>query len=165
MRQFAALSTPTVFVLALFAGTTSAAEVAATPPIEWGGKTFSTPTEFAEWLDARGLSYGTWARNHPRAAARLEGRDRPEPELAAPTPVASATPASGSSEATERSRSLGRSVLLACLAAAAVISTTLATLPALRLGRLVPNALEVRQAELAGAGVATALALAIAFAV
>jgi hypothetical protein len=165
MRRSLALPILTALTCALAWAATAAAAEGIDPSVQWGGRQFTTPTDLARWLEDRSLSYATWAGNHPRAVARLEGRERPEPEPAAPTPVAAAAPASGSPEANEGSRSLGRSVLLAWLAAAAVILTTLAALPALRLGRLLPNALEVRQAELAGAGVATALALAIAFAV
>jgi hypothetical protein len=40
----------------------------------WGNRVASSPAELAGWLAARGSSYGEWARRHPAAAARLEGR-------------------------------------------------------------------------------------------
>jgi len=46
---------------------------AAPPPngVVWGGQTFTNRTALSRYLAARGVSYATWAANHPSAAARL----------------------------------------------------------------------------------------------
>lgn len=41
--------------------------------VSWGGEQFTTRRGIAQWLSAHGASYGTWARRHPGAAARLTG--------------------------------------------------------------------------------------------
>jgi hypothetical protein len=42
--------------------------------VPWGKKVFLTEHRFARWLNARGVSYRQWARQHPKAAATLEAR-------------------------------------------------------------------------------------------
>ncbi|MBD0337750.1 MAG: hypothetical protein ICV67_00490 [Thermoleophilia bacterium] len=46
---------------------------AATPALVWGGRTFTSRTEFEGWLAERGIPYARWARTHPGAAAKLDG--------------------------------------------------------------------------------------------
>ena len=43
------------------------------PALIWGGEAFTSKADFAKWLQDRGGSYATWARNHPAVAAQLEG--------------------------------------------------------------------------------------------
>ena len=77
-KTLATLAIPIVLVVALGFGAT--AIVGRDPPptqwVNWGGESFSNPAGVRRWLRAHGLDYRGWARNHPGAAARLEGRGR-----------------------------------------------------------------------------------------
>jgi hypothetical protein len=42
--------------------------------VEWGGRTFSSADEFAQWLALRNRSYEVWAVRHPDAARRIRPR-------------------------------------------------------------------------------------------
>lgn len=37
----------------------------------WGGQTFTTKSALTKWLNARGVTWATWAGNHPDAAKKL----------------------------------------------------------------------------------------------
>src|SRR5262245_3179108 len=56
-------------------GVTSTQPVQAAPPttagVQWGGQTFTSKAALSKYLASRGVSWGTWATNHPDAAARL----------------------------------------------------------------------------------------------
>ncbi len=135
--------------------------------MEWGGRSFSTPSEFAQWLEDRHLSYGMWSKNHPTAAAQLEGRE--EFDLEGPGPARAAIPVDPATASTvtppsDSSRSGSRSLLMASLAALAASLLVLALLPALYVRRAgLPGGLAEHQLELAGAGMALAIALAAAY--
>ena len=76
LKTLATLAIPLVLVVALGFG--ASALVGSGPPatqwVNWGGESFSSPPQLRRWLRAHGSSYRVWARHHPGAAARLEGR-------------------------------------------------------------------------------------------
>lgn len=141
--------------------------------VVWGGDAFSTPDEIASWLRARGFTYETWAERHPSAAARLEGREPPQP---APEAVAAeAAPASGDETAPRRETAPAptpaapppgtssggqEAMLLVAILGFAAALVTLASFPVILLQRLrVPTLLREHRPELAAVGVSLAIGL------
>jgi hypothetical protein len=170
MKRLVLVSGATLLAGALFAtGSLADPPMTSASEVRWGGRAFFGPAELSEWLSGHGLSYDAWAKNHPRAAARLEGREQREtaPTTApaaspAASRVASPAPAQATAAPRDASRTSGAFLLrsLATLAAALLV---LALLPALHLRQVrLPSVLERHQLELAGGGVAIALALAAA---
>jgi hypothetical protein len=170
MRLVATLSLPALLVSVLILASTTSAEfeTASAQTIVWDGRTFSKPEALAAWLRARGLGYQAWAQTHPKAAARLEGREQPPsatPPTASPAAARVAIPirARAAPAPADSSRGVGATLLVPALAALAGALLVLALLPALHLRRTrLPGALEEHQPELAGAGIAIAIALAAA---
>jgi hypothetical protein len=157
----------TLAAVSLFAAASLADPASpSTQGVMWGGRGFLTPAELSDWLIVRGLSYDAWARNHPGAAARLEGREHPE-TAPAKAPVASGVVAPAPAQTTASlgdASSGGGRLLSGSLATLAATLLVLAFLPALRLRRVrLPNVLEQHQLELAGGGVAIAIALGAAY--
>jgi hypothetical protein len=162
VRKLVGLSAITLAAVVL-AGSVARAEPHA-PAVQWGGRQFSSPTSLTAWLEARGLSYDRWAANHPGAAARLEARgggevlggsrrsDHAREEPITLTPVKLAP----------ESASTAAAILLGALAAVSTALLALAVLPSLARWRL-PEVLARSQPELAGAGIAVALAAGIAY--
>jgi hypothetical protein len=76
LRLAVTLAVPVLVAFALAAGATRiiGSEPQQSTWTPWGNRVASSPAELASWLAARGSSYGDWARKHPAAAARLEGR-------------------------------------------------------------------------------------------
>jgi hypothetical protein len=97
LRQLVPLAVPFVIGFAVSSVGISALETrdagAASASVTWGGVVHGSPGDLGGWLAARGGSYETWAKNHPAAAARLEGRAQPpssaerEPLLRRPSPT------------------------------------------------------------------------------
>jgi hypothetical protein len=44
-----------------------------TPVFVWGGESFTSRSEFEQWLSERGIAYTGWEKAHPAAAAKLDG--------------------------------------------------------------------------------------------
>jgi hypothetical protein len=61
-----------VVVLALLGGALAGPALGAGHGIVWGGRTFSNPFAFRDWLSARGQTYARWAARHPAGLAVLE---------------------------------------------------------------------------------------------
>ena len=135
--------------------------------LSWGGKAFHDPHGLAEWLRERGLSYETWARNHPFAAARLESREQGLSSAPAPAPLPVNSPPAvvvTLPPSEPAPRDVANLLLMSGLAALSGILLLLALLPLPHFPRVrVPGVVETRQAELAGAGVAIAIAAGIAY--
>lgn len=76
LRLAVTLAVPVLVAFALAAGATRiiGSEPQQSTWTPWGNRVASSPAELAGWLAARGSSYGEWAKKHPAAAARLEGR-------------------------------------------------------------------------------------------
>ena len=76
LRLAVTLAVPVIVAFALASGATRiiGSEPQPSTWTPWGNRVASSPQELAGWLAARGSSYGEWARKHPAAAARLEGR-------------------------------------------------------------------------------------------
>jgi hypothetical protein len=76
LRLAVTLAVPVLVAFALAAGATRivGSEPQQSTWTPWGNRVASSPAELAGWLAARGSSYAEWARKHPAAAARLEGR-------------------------------------------------------------------------------------------
>jgi hypothetical protein len=167
MKRLVLVSGATLLAGALFAtGSLADPPMTSAAGVAWGGRAFSGPAALSEWLSGRGLRYDTWAKNHPAAAARLEGREQREtvPATApAASHVASPAPAQASAAPGDASRASG-ALLLRSLAGLAAALLVLALLPTLRLRWVrLPSVLEHHQLELAGGGVAIALALGAAY--
>lgn len=163
MKRLVLVLAATMLIGTIFAASSLAdPPLPAAPGVTWGGRVFFGPAELSDWLSARKLSYGAWTRNHPGAAARLEGREQRE---AVPATAVGASgvmaPARAQTSASPRDASRGGGRLLpGSLATLAASLLVLALLPALRLRRVrLPNVLEERQLELAAGGIAIAVAL------
>jgi hypothetical protein len=92
LRLAVTLVVPVLVAFALASGATRiiGSEPQTSTWTPWGDRVASSPQELAGWLAARGSSYGEWARRHPAAAARLEGRP-----VAANRSLTAVEPASG----------------------------------------------------------------------
>ena len=175
LKPLATLALTAVVVGALGFGATTL--VGDEPPVtrwvNWGGQSFASPGQLRQWLGGRGLSYREWARNHPSAAARLEGRELPprratraEPRPASAAP-AQAAPAQAAQKAAPVAARPGPSIadrlILLLLATCAVALVALAALPTPLLQAIrVPALVNEHRLELATAGVSIAIGMAAA---
>jgi hypothetical protein len=171
LKTLATLAVSTIVVGALaFGVTTLVGSDLQTRWVNWGGESFSSPSDLRSWLRARGLSYRAWAKNHPLAAARLEGRAEPRPARISVTrdepkaPPSAAAPAGA--EPPDRHGS-GRSVadrailLLLVLIGASLVA--LAALPVFLLRAInVPDLVDEHRFEFATAGASIAIGMAAA---
>jgi hypothetical protein len=79
-------------VILLLSGALAAPALPAGHGLEWGGRAFSNPLVFRDWLSARGQTYARWAAHHPTGLAIIERTPVPEPAgpVSGITPVPSA---------------------------------------------------------------------------
>ena len=174
LRTLATLAIPSVLVAAFSFGASTLVARDDTDRsrwVDWGGRSFGSPEELRGWLRARGLSYRGWARNHPYAAARLEGRAPPPrnppqraappeeapPEKTAPPPTAPA-PAHADVAADARGQptasAVDRLVLIVLLVLTAGLVALAATPAAVLFAVNAPLMVHERRAEFLAAGLA-----------
>ena len=132
-------------------------------PQAWAGTTFADPQALAAWLRGRGGDYRDWAIRHPAAAAALEGR---VVESSAPAWTDARYRSTLAPVAAQQSRR-GRGPVLPLLAGVAAVLLALAAVP-LRTAAPFdarPGPLGRRRLELAAAGGAMLVGIAIAYAI
>jgi hypothetical protein len=177
LKSLATLALTAVYLGALGFGATTLIgnEPPATRWVDWGGTSFSSPEQLRQWLSYQGLSYRKWARNHPSAAARLEGRELPprratqgEPRPASAV-AAKAAPAKAAQEAAPVAAaarpgpSIADRLILLLLATCAAALVALAVLPTRLLWAIrAPALVDQHRFELATAGVSIAIGMAAA---
>ena len=172
LKSLATLALTMVFVGALAFGATTVVgnEPPATPWVHWGGKSFSSPGQLRMWLSGRGVSYREWAKDHPSAAARLEGREpprrratrgEPRPASAAPAKAAQKTPPVAAAARPGQSIADRLILLLLATCGAALVALAVLPIPFLRAIRA-PALVDEHRFELATAGVSIAIGMATA---
>lgn len=172
LKSLATLALTTVFVGGLGFGATTLVgnEPPATRWVDWGGQSFSSPGQLRMWLRGRGVSYRKWAKNHPSAAARLEGREPPprrptrgESAPASAAPKKAAPKTAPVAAAARPGPSIADRLILALLAtcAAALVALAVLPIPLLRAIRA-PALVDEHRFELATAGVSIAIGMAAA---
>jgi hypothetical protein len=82
-----------VIAIVLLGGVLAGPAVAGVHGLEWGGRHFSNPLVFRDWLSARGQTYAAWAAHHPAGLAIIERTPLPEP--LAPGPAIRLAPSTG----------------------------------------------------------------------
>jgi hypothetical protein len=172
LKSLATLALTAVSVGALGFGATTLVgnEPPATRWVDWGGTSFASPEQFRQWLSYQGLSYRTWARNHPSAAARLEGRELPprratrgEPRPASAAAAKAAPKAAPVAAAARPGPSIADRLILLLLATCAAALVALAVLPTRLLWAIrAPALVDQHRFELATAGVSIAIGMAAA---
>lgn len=68
-----------VVALAVLWGTFVAPAFPVGHGLVWGGRAFSNPLVFRDWLSARGQTYARWAAHHPTGLAIIERTPIPAP--------------------------------------------------------------------------------------
>lgn len=143
MRTLAILLLMPGFTLGLVAGLTNLVGApnrvsAQATDLVWSDRVFSTRTDFAAWLSARGSSYERWSAHHPSAARRFEDHSRRPlaSQSSAPSEAAGSSPAprAGSTKALLIA-SLSLGLLVAMLALASAVRSARFLLEPPRMGR------------------------------
>jgi len=172
LKSLATLALTAVLVGALGFGATTLVgnEPPATRWVDWGGQSFSSSGQLRQWLSGQGLSYRKWARNHPSASARLEGREfrprratRGEPRRASAAPAKAAQKTPPVAVAARPGPSIADRLILLLLATCAVALVALALLPIPLLQAIrAPAVVDEHRFELATSGVSIAIGMAAA---
>jgi hypothetical protein len=68
-----------IIAIVLLGGVLAGSAAAGVHGLEWGGRHFSNPLVFRDWLSARGQTYAAWAAHHPAGLAIIERTPLPEP--------------------------------------------------------------------------------------